>query len=55
MILVGNIVQTLADVQENELFFIKVVQLTMAHMFQDQLLNQVQKVSTIRHSLQELI
>ena len=35
-----------------ELYFIKVGQLTMANMFQDQLLNQVQKVSTIQHALQ---
>ena len=28
---------------------------TMAHMFQDQLLNQVYKVSTMQHALQELI
>ena len=35
------------------LFFIKVGQLTMALMFQDQLLNPVQKVSTIQNALQE--
>ena len=33
--LVGKIIETLAEVQEHELYFIKVVQLTMAHMFQD--------------------
>ena len=36
MFLVRNIVQTLAEVQEHILSFIKVGQLTMAHMFQDQ-------------------
>ena len=53
LILVGNIVQTLAEVQEHTLFFIKVGQLTMAHMLQDQLLNNVQKVSRLQHALQE--
>ena len=33
--------------------FIKVGQLTMAHMFQYQLLNKWQKVSTMQHALQE--
>ena len=33
-ILVGKIVQTLAEVQEHTLFSIKVGQLTMGHMFQ---------------------
>ena len=41
LILVGKIVQTLAELQEHTLYFIKVGQLTIAHMFQDQLLNQV--------------
>ena len=53
MILVGNIVQTLAEVQEHILYFIKVGQLTMSHMFHDQLLNQVQKISTMQHAQQE--
>ena len=53
MILVGKIFQTLEEVQEHILFSIKVGQLTIAHMFQDQLLNLVQKVSTIQHALQE--
>ena len=44
------IVQTLAKVQEHKLSFIKVGQLTMAHMFQDQLINQVHKVSTMQHA-----
>ena len=44
---------TLAEVQERTLYFIKVRQLTMAHMFQDHLLNQVQKLSTIHNELQE--
>ena len=35
LILVGKIVQTLEKVQEHTLFYIKVGQLTMAHMFQD--------------------
>ena len=51
--LVGNIVQTLAEVQERTLYFIKVFQSTMAYMFQDQLLNQVQKVCTMQHTMQE--
>ena len=37
LILVGKIVNTLAEVKEHKLSFIKVVQLTMAHMFQDHL------------------
>ena len=41
LILVGNIVQTLAEVQDHTLYFIKVGQLTMAHMLQDQFPNQV--------------
>ena len=53
LILVGNIVQELSEVQENILYFIKVVQLTMSHMLQDQLLNKVQKASTMQHALQE--
>ena len=52
MILVDKIVQTLAKLQEHILYFIKVVQLTIEHMFQDQLLNQVQIVSTIQHEQQ---
>ena len=44
--------QTLEEVQENILFYIKVDQSTMAHMFQDQLLNQVHEVSTMQHVLQ---
>ena len=39
------------EVQEHTLSFIKVGQLNMAHMFQYQLLNQVNKVSTIHHAL----
>ena len=39
LILVGNIFQKLAEVQEHTLSFIKVGQLTMAHMFQYQFLN----------------
>ena len=35
--------------------FTKVVQLIMAHMFQENLLNQVQKVCKIQHELQEWI
>ena len=47
--------QTLAEVQEYILSFIKVIQLTMTHMFQDQLINQVQKVITMQHAMQEYI
>ena len=53
LIIVGNIVQKLSELQENTLYFIRVGQLTMAHIFQEQLLNQVQKVSTMQHALQE--
>ena len=53
MILVGKIVQTLAEVQEHTLYFIKVSKFTMAHMFQDQLLNQFHKLSTMKYALQE--
>ena len=55
LILFGKIVQTLEEVQEHILFSIKVGQLTMAHMFQEQLHNPVQKVSTMQHALQEWI
>ena len=34
-----------------KLSLIKVVKLTMEHIFQDQLLNQVQKLSTIQYEL----
>ena len=34
------------------LYSLKVLQFTMAHMFQEQLLNQVQKMSTMQHVLQ---
>ena len=53
LILVGKIVQTLVEVQDNTLYFINVGQLTMAHMFQDQFLSRVHKVSTVQHALQE--
>ena len=49
----GQLVHTLEEVQEHILFSIKVGQLTMAHMFQDQLYNPLQKVSIIQHALQE--
>ena len=52
MILVGKIVHTLAEVQYHTLSFIKVVQLAMSRMLQEQLLNQVHKVSTIQDVLQ---
>ena len=45
--------QTLEEVQEHILFSIKVDQLIMLHMFQDQLHNPVQKMSTMQHALQE--
>ena len=34
------------------IIFIKVVQLTMSNMLQDQFINQVQKVSTMQNALQ---
>ena len=49
---VVNIVYTLEEIQEHTLLSIKVVQLTMAYMFQYQFLNPVQKVITIQHALQ---
>ena len=55
MIPIGKIVHTLEEVQEHTIFSIKVVQLNMGHMFQDQFLNTVQKVSTMQHALQELL
>ena len=39
LIQVGKIVQILAKLQEHTSYFIKVGQLTMVHMFQEQLLN----------------
>ena len=51
MILDGKIFQTLAEVKDNILSSIKVVQLAMAHMFQDKLFNKVQKVSTMHHAM----
>ena len=53
MILVGKIVYTLAEVQEHKRYFIKVEHLTMLHMLQEKFLNQVNKVSTMQHVLQE--
>ena len=47
MILVGKIFQKMSELQEHKLYFIKVDQFTMAHMFQDQFLNQAKKVSTM--------
>ena len=53
MILAEKIVQTLIEVQEHKSSFINVGQLTMAHMFHDHLINQVKKMSTMQHELQE--
>ena len=53
MILVGKIVHKLEEVQDHILFSIKVGQLPMVHMSHDQLLNPVQKVSTMKHVMQE--
>ena len=47
LILVGKIFQTLEKVLEHILYFIKVGRFPMAHMFQDQWLDQVQKVSRL--------
>ena len=55
LIIFGKIFRTLEEVKEHILFSIKVGQLTIAHMFQDQLHNPVQKVSTMQHALQEWI
>ena len=55
LILVGKIAQTLEEVQDHALYFIKVGQLTMAHMFQYQFLNKMHKVGTMEHALQECI
>ena len=55
MILVVVFVQTLAEVQNHILYFIKVVLLTMAHMLHYQLLDQVHKVSLMQHARQEWI
>ena len=53
LIIVGNIVQKLEEVHDHTVSLIQLDQFTMSHMFQDQLLNQVQKLSTIQHALQE--
>ena len=45
--------QTLVEVQDHTLSFIKVRKFTMAHLLQDQLLNKVQKVSTMQNAMQE--
>ena len=45
--------QTLAEVQEHISYFINVGRLTMGNMFQDQFLNQVQKLSTMQHVIQK--
>ena len=45
--------QKLAEVQKHKLSFIKVVKLNMVHMFQYQLINQVQKWITMQNTLQE--
>ena len=45
--------KTLAEVKEHISYFIKVGQLIMEQIFQDQFLNKVQKVSTMQHALQE--
>ena len=55
MIIFGKIAHTLEEVQEHTLFYIKVGQLTMLHMFQEQLLNPVHKLSTMQNALQEWI
>ena len=55
LILVGKIVQILAYVQEHTLYFIRVRQLTMVHMFQDQFPNQSQKVITMQYTLEECL
>ena len=52
LILVDKIIQTLAEVQDHIISFIKVGQLTMKPVFQYPFLNQVQKVSTMHHVLQ---
>ena len=52
LIIVDKIFEILSEVQEHILYFIKVVQLTIAHMLQDQLLNKVKKMSTLHHLLQ---
>ena len=55
MIIVGNTVHTLVELQEHILYLIKVGQLNMAHMFQDQFPNQVHKVSIMQHVLHECL
>ena len=55
LILVGSIFHTLEEIQEHILYFIKVGKLTMSHIFQDKLLNQVQKVITNQHALKEYL
>ena len=55
LIIFRKIVKEMKEVQDHILSLIKVDQLTMSHMLQDQLLNQAQKVSTMQHATQEQI
>ena len=55
MILAGRNFQTLAEVQEHTLYFSKVGKMTGENMFQEELLNPFQKVSTIHLAQQEWI
>ena len=55
MVLVGKIFYILEEVKEHKIYFINVGQLSMAHKFQGQFLNQVHKVSIIHHALHEWI
>ena len=51
LIIFGKIFQTLEELQEHTSFSIRVDQLTMSHMFQDQLHNTVQKLITMHHAV----
>ena len=55
LILVGKIFQTLEELQEHTLYFMKVYQLTISHMLQDQLINKLKKASKMKNALQECI
>ena len=53
MILVGKIVYKMEKVQDHTLYFINMVQLNIAPISQDQLLNKVQKAGTMNNELKE--
>ena len=47
-----HFIQKLSEVQDHKSYFVKMCQLTIAHMSQNHFLNQVQKAITIHHATQ---